>query len=1637
MESSNSNILNDNSIGRTVMCQQALFDAVHDYGHGIVRDRQKIADIVREVTPCNSETVYSSESPTHTPGSIANVNVSDATINEDAFLAQYILKAGKADTFTIPNNPMAAKDKIDQINAGTEEGIIWSDFIADNYLVKAIFRPGMSHPCPGVTAKDKGTWYRTQLLSEQFETAIRECGEIIGNPTFWRQSYIQQILEDWGVQTDVFCICDTDKGNVREDLAMADPDKGQTFYWLQTPQTLFDPAGKLQWSYSSPASRSTGFFEPRSPIQYAWQTATPGIRRNIFYPEWPIAANNTWSTELERNNPGSSEQQMCANVGSVILHTLGSSNNPYAPRTQDGVLQIEERSSTGEKTGKFIYVTSKLASRNFQTTTPSSSIISSYVKEGKQFISDLIASISRTGDKTPADIFSMYANRHLFMAKRFGDGAQAAICTHESIPYSKPAPEAFTLPIKSITSSEQIIDKDDEGKPLMTNGNHMFVTIDRIAAATALIFLAPMVLYSGSNGMYIFVRKNVPSPQARLESLFSHNFKTLSVSIKYNPEDIASRLSSIENLNVEQTIIDIKQCINSINPHTPLMQDERYASMTSWASKKAPVLSTRGVSINAAITESLRSYIGFTLSLGPSLIKAASLYNEKSGLFEENNGYIININQRFREARVIILLALQEYLNSIPPPEINEQISSLKGDIESNWPETDELIYTAPIRLSTIPTQVGTILYGLTEILITQQASEPILKKLGDGISKLSAIIRDVENKSLSIGADVSSINVDFSDDGLGIQTFVSNIGNATAQDKINYLYNIIPKNCLSNIDAFQPHNLFGLRLGSRLRKIVTSFGASNVVGEELVAQLQQQLNTAITRSNDALAITTLIQPSWDFLTINVDSLSIDLLTDFRKNIIETIYNFYLTAGGDTNVSFNGNLSAATLFMTALDTLGNVLVPIKNERIGDMSSNYSGFVKTMAFLNLNNNIGASLDQTNMLTLILEDPNVLTEYDNMYRSKTEVNQLQTGGAQEGEGIGNISKIVNTLKYLRQPSLSISIPEYIRTNIESLAAHRASPTLGSQISLMSKDSIASTVMFDSLARKLYVPLVLHLARYKSTDGIDADLELKFGEYSANYSSIIQALSIYLLKENSLTINWDTSFDIESSRLQQGYVTLKLDESFIIPAGHFKVIQLLDNSEQYQFSVELPHMRDANNIPLREDVFRRREEVEILTDGSLKTYLGAYSVVVPMPIEVRNVSPAAAYFITYIQPTGAIALDDSQVGSNFKEAIMQSLSGTMPTQLNTMYDDIMAEIQLQMGEETETDRTGLFFNALQSQIDNGRTTLNACKSHDPVSLIVAYQDWYNKCVIQGVEEDLKLDEYIAEMEQFFDMNSVELVHKSIKRRMNTNDYNLEGGKLGKRTRDDDPELQGRIAKSIKVMPPDEPSHMIDASEELLPLSSRRRQPPQVAPMESDSNGLVTDDTLPALTPLLDEDIRPSMVTIGEMAGFFYEFLLHLGDYTNNRFVVNPTKIAELRNKIFIDLLFNVEDAIEGTVLSAPLPSVMFLESSMPQSVEENSNNNIIKTTESMAEDAVQKFKNIFTPPADSSHVISPEAITRALNGSHAFIKDQRAYKNDMPPQPTYQPPMAVFGGNRKKTRTNKVTRRTHKTKKHRRNK
>ena len=220
----------------------------------------------------------------------------------------------------------------------------------------------MSHPCEGVAAKFKGQWFKTTFSkpgnpeNQRFATSIAKCPTLgsgedaaqISEMAWWNKSYLQEALETMGVNDDVFCICDTEKGNVREDLAAAEP--RQTFYWMQTPQTLFDPASKIQWDTSLGAPRATGFFEKDSPVKYAWQTATRGIKQNMLYPAWPTDEAGRYKTQLERNAPGALEEQLCANVDSVMLNTLGKENNPFAPKQQKGVSRSRMRKQVSMST---------------------------------------------------------------------------------------------------------------------------------------------------------------------------------------------------------------------------------------------------------------------------------------------------------------------------------------------------------------------------------------------------------------------------------------------------------------------------------------------------------------------------------------------------------------------------------------------------------------------------------------------------------------------------------------------------------------------------------------------------------------------------------------------------------------------------------------------------------------------------------------------------------------------------------------------------------------------------------------------------------------------------------------------------------------------------------------------------------------------------------------------------------------------------------------------------------------------------------------------------------------------------------------------------------------------------------------
>jgi hypothetical protein len=122
-------------------------------------------------------------------------------------------------------------------------------------------------------------------------------------------------MEELGIANDVFFICDATKGNIKQDLYFADKQKTQTFYWLQTPQIIFDPAPKTTWKTNTDL-----FTREKGRFKFAWQTAQPGSKRNYLYPEWDKTMDGDYVETLKQTQQNI-EKQICSNTNSFMITT--------------------------------------------------------------------------------------------------------------------------------------------------------------------------------------------------------------------------------------------------------------------------------------------------------------------------------------------------------------------------------------------------------------------------------------------------------------------------------------------------------------------------------------------------------------------------------------------------------------------------------------------------------------------------------------------------------------------------------------------------------------------------------------------------------------------------------------------------------------------------------------------------------------------------------------------------------------------------------------------------------------------------------------------------------------------------------------------------------------------------------------------------------------------------------------------------------------------------------------------------------------------------------------------------------------------------------------------------------------------
>ena len=500
-------LTNDNKIfPKQFGCVQAQFDAKHDFKSMNIN---KIKEQVKKTTPCS------------------DVNTNPIGNFETDFLRNIVLKtpAPDANSLQIANdNDIGRIDKF-----FTNDSDIQSDFIKNNYKVKPIYRPSFEKPCFGVTSDVHGKALKTDnpftnpppVSIIGFEGDISRCRSPENNyKDFWAKSHIQEALNELGLTEDVFIVCDVAYSNFRNDLMYADRKKNQIFYWLQTGQTLIDPAGKT--TYSTPAGRKI-FSDPNIKLKFAFQPTESDMTE---YPVWPEG-----ETKIDRSGTQASEQVMC-NSKKTYLQVQSVADNSKDWNKHKAILLVETKNSSD----KWCILDSKTCEKSEKTFSGFKNIWKSI----KNFFKK---------DAQQAELTQEY---HLY-GKRFGDGSQAAKTTQKSFPYYP-------------------VDKDgNAGNLNMTNGNHMLASFDKICVGTGLGYLAPIVVYCQNNGMILFVRNDIINPFNTLKKMEfidfgaltanNGNYKTLQVKfedLSGNYHNIKKAINVYKPLDASGDLIKLK-----------------------------------------------------------------------------------------------------------------------------------------------------------------------------------------------------------------------------------------------------------------------------------------------------------------------------------------------------------------------------------------------------------------------------------------------------------------------------------------------------------------------------------------------------------------------------------------------------------------------------------------------------------------------------------------------------------------------------------------------------------------------------------------------------------------------------------------------------------------------------------------------------------------------------------------------------------------------------------------------------------------------------------------------------------------------------------------------------------------------
>ena len=535
-------------------------------------------------------------------------------------------------------------------------------------------------------------------------------------------SVIQGILHKNHIYNDIFIICDVahrlrddlsfignkrkglntenknmylkECGQLTEDEFNNIKNSNQKFFWLQTPHTLLDPAGKSHLK----GHAGVGWKEKNSNFHFAFQNMEPGKKLSYDYLEWEEK-----KTQYDLNNIVDRTRAICMNRRAHLI-TSTNKKYPHDYTKHKANLFIQVLDKDGKWKGNYTYATKELT--EIRTKVMKKSQILSYVKKGSELLFNFAKKLihgttTTTTTTTTKTTIEEYSHEYHLLGKRFGDMPQALSCLQEQIPYCYY--EGNNI-IRSEASNK------NDRTALLSNGNHMFVTYDRIAFAQAINYGAPYVLYDNSQGenFLLFIRRDMAS---------SENIKDYINTKIANLNDQLENIESIKYLiindyfysdydeNKVDLLSNLKKLLMLDFTEAFVTTGHKYATI-NWSSSLKP----RTVKANTKIhgkTESIRLLLALLYLELPDIIQFT--HNKKIyNTYKENE----KINQEYWKEQLQRAKKLNDdnddddKINKIINKIINETenyINFMKGiDLITSNPKARDSIYNLTNKLSEI-----------------------------------------------------------------------------------------------------------------------------------------------------------------------------------------------------------------------------------------------------------------------------------------------------------------------------------------------------------------------------------------------------------------------------------------------------------------------------------------------------------------------------------------------------------------------------------------------------------------------------------------------------------------------------------------------------------------------------------------------------------------------------------------------------------------------------------------------------------------------------------------------------------------------------------------------------------------------